>query len=117
MATTTGAFWSLDSNEVLKELSGTDKGLTEAAAEERLREYGPNTLRQRPRSSAFLLFLSQFKSPVTLLLIGAAILSLALGDTTDAVIILVIILISSMLGFWQEKGASRAVAELSCANP
>ncbi len=54
----------------------------------------------------------QFKSPITLLLIGAALLSMGLGDLTDALIILVIILISSFLGFWQEKGAAHAVEEL-----
>jgi P-type Mg2+ transporter len=58
------------------------------------------------------LFLSQFKSPITILLIAAALLSMGLGDLTDAVIILVIILISSFLGFWQEKGAANAVEEL-----
>ena len=106
------AFWNLDRKEVLRQLSCSESGLTTAIAEDRLETYGPNTLRQRSRSSAFLLFLSQFKSPVTLLLIAAAILSMALGDVTDAAIILVIILISSILGFWQEKGATRAVEEL-----
>jgi Mg2+-importing ATPase len=47
-----------------------------------------------------------------LLLIAAALLSMGLGDLTDAVIILIIILISSFLGFWQEKGAAYAVEEL-----
>jgi len=58
------------------------------------------------------LFLSQFKSPITLLLIAAALLSMGLRDLADAVIILIIILISSFLGFWQEKGAENAVEEL-----
>jgi magnesium-transporting ATPase (P-type) len=57
-------------------------------------------------------FLSQFKSPITILLIAVATLSMALADFTNALIILVITLISSFLGFWQEKGATNAIEEL-----
>ncbi|HZX58658.1 MAG TPA: magnesium-translocating P-type ATPase, partial [Mucilaginibacter sp.] len=78
----------------------------------RLVTYGPNTIKANTRSSAIILFLSQFKSPVTLLLIIAALLSAGLQDITDTVIILTIVLISSCLGFWQEKGAADAVREL-----
>ncbi len=106
------SFWSLDSLAVLQLLSCSDKGLSTGAEEDRLKTYGPNNLKGSSHSSAILLFLSQFKSPITLLLIAAALLSMGLGDMTDAVIILVIILISSFLGFWQEKGAAHAVEEL-----
>ncbi|HXB93561.1 MAG TPA: magnesium-translocating P-type ATPase [Puia sp.] len=105
-------FWSLDSKDALQKLSCSDKGLSTATAEERLGAYGPNSLKGASHSSAILLFLTQFKSPITLLLIGAALLSMGLGDFTDAIIILIIILISSSLGFWQEKGAAHAVQEL-----
>ena len=106
------AFWSLDRNQLMQQLQCDDNGLSTTAAEERLQTYGPNSLKQTAHASSFILFLSQFKSPITLLLIAAAILSIALGDTADALIILVIILISSLLGFWQERGATNAVAEL-----
>ena len=56
--------------------------------------------------------LKQFQSPITLILIGAAILSLVLGDRTNASIILAIVLVNSVLGFWQERGAADAVAHL-----
>src|SRR5579862_6714914 len=105
-------FWSLKKEEALRSLSCTEKGLSGEAADRRLRQYGFNTFKARPRSSSVILFLSQFKSPITLLLIAAALLSMGLGDFTDAIIILVIILISSILGFWQEKGAANAVDEL-----
>src|SRR5580658_7643457 len=105
-------FWNLDAVSAIQTLSGTEKGLSQSSAEERLKSYGPNTLKAAARSSVILLFLSQFKSPVTLLLIGAAGLSMGLGDLSDASIILVIILISGFLGFWQEKGAAHAVEEL-----
>ena len=105
-------FWSLDGREVLKILSCTDGGLSVASAADRLKTYGSNTLKGASHSSGILLFLSQFKSPITILLIAAAFLSMGLGDLTDALIILIIILISSFLGFWQEKGAAHAVQEL-----
>jgi Mg2+-importing ATPase len=105
-------FWSLDSKDALQMLSCSDNGLSTSTAEDRLKTYGSNTLKGVSRSSGILLFLSQFKSPITLLLIAAALLSMGLGDLTDAVIILIIILISSLLGFWQEKGAAHAVEEL-----
>jgi Mg2+-importing ATPase len=106
------SFWSLNSKDALQLLSCSDSGLSMATAEERLDTYGPNSLKGASHSSAALLFLSQFKSPITLLLIAAALLSIGLGDLTDALIILIIILISSFLGFWQEKGAAHAVEEL-----
>ncbi len=105
-------FWSLSKEDVLQRLSCGEKGLSNTEALARLNQYGPNTFKAHSKSSSFILFLSQFKSPITLLLIAAALLSMGLGDFTDAVIILIIILISSMLGFWQEKGAAHAVDEL-----
>ncbi len=106
------SFWHLTGEEALKELSSQSAGLSVDEANTRIKNYGPNTLKAKSRSSAILLFLLQFKSPLTLLLIAAAFLSMGLGDFSDAVIILFIILVSSILGFWQEKGAANAVAEL-----
>ena len=105
-------FWQLSKEEAFDRLSSSQNGLADAEVAKRLKEYGPNTIKANSRSSAFLLFLSQFKSPVTLMLIAAALLSASLGDITDTVIILIIVFISSFLGFWQEKGAADAVREL-----
>ena len=105
-------FWSLDSKDAMQLLSCSANGLPASTAEDRLNTYGPNTLKGASHASAIMLLLSQFKSPITLLLIAAALLSIGLGDLTDALIILIIILISSFLGFWQEKGAAHAVEEL-----
>jgi len=105
-------FWSLSTDEALKQLSCSKNGLADAEASKRLKAYGPNTIKATSNASAIILFLSQFKSPITLLLIAAALLSAGLGDVPDTVIILTIVLISSFLGFWQEKGAADAVKEL-----
>ncbi len=105
-------FWNLNKEDALKVLSSADKGLTEQEAASRLKQYGPNSFKNQSHASSLILFLLQFKSPITLLLIGAALLSAGLGDFSDAIIILIIILVSSLLGFWQEKGAANAVNEL-----
>ena len=65
-----------------------------------------------PRSDVLALLLSHFKSPIILTLVFAAGLSFFLRDPVDACIILVIVLISGLLGFWQERGAADAVAKL-----
>ncbi len=105
-------FWNLSKDQVFKSLSCTEKGLTDADAGERMREYGPNSFKARSSLNVWWLFISQFKSPITILLIIAAVLSMGLGDFTDAIIILVIILVSSFLSFWQQRGASNAVSQL-----
>lgn len=106
------SFWSMSTADVLYGLQSSPQGLTEEVAAERLARHGPNTLSQRKRSDAPTLLLRQFTSPLVLLLIAAALLSLALHDTTDAIIILGIVLISGLLGFWQEHGAAKAVEKL-----
>jgi P-type Mg2+ transporter len=105
-------FWNLHPEDAFKNLVCSEKGLSETEADLRIKRFGPNTFKKNSRSSDFFLFLSQFKSPITILLIVAAFLSMGLGDLTDAVIILIIILVSSFLGFWQERGAANAVSEL-----
>ena len=69
-------------------------------------------MKPKKRSDAFTLLLAQFKSPVILILIFASGLSFFLGDAVNALIILVIILASSLLGFWQEHSATDAVEKL-----
>jgi len=106
------SFYQLTPAEVFTRLNCSDQGLSAGEARSRLAKYGRNTIRKNTVNSAYRLFFSQFKSPVTLLLIVAALLSAGLGDVADTVIILIIVLISSCLGFWQERGAANAVSAL-----
>jgi len=93
-------------------LQTTPDGLTGVEAAKRLLQYGSNIVKPQKRSDALTLLLAQFKSPIILILIVAAVLSFFLSDPVDAAIILVIILVSSLLGFWQERSASDAVKKL-----
>jgi Mg2+-importing ATPase len=105
-------FWSLSSDQLLEELQTSPEGLTEEEAQRRLQEFGPNLLRPPRKSAGPGIFLGQFKSPILLILIFAAGLSVFLRDPLDAFIILTIVLISGFLGYWQEKGAAEAVQKL-----
>ncbi|QTE38871.1 magnesium-translocating P-type ATPase [Mucilaginibacter gossypii] len=105
-------FWQLSINDAFKLLETQATGIGTAEAIKRLKQYGANTLKKANKFNSLIILFSQFKSPVTLLLIAAALLSAALGDTADTLIIMIIVLISSLLGFWQEKGAASAVSEL-----
>ena len=105
-------FWSLSEAEALKSVSATAEGLSEAEARRRLLQTGPNTLRPVHKAGALGLFLGQFRSPLVILLLIAAVLSAFLGDATDTAIILVIVFASGVLGFIQERGAANAVAKL-----
>ncbi|MEI8186059.1 MAG: magnesium-translocating P-type ATPase [Chlorobiaceae bacterium] len=106
------SFWMLKPEEAFKKVGSDIHGLSENVSQEKLKHEGLNSLKGGPRTSALMLFLLQFKSPITLLLIGAAMLSLALKDNTDAIIILIIVLVSGLLGWWQEKGAANALDQL-----
>jgi len=106
------SFWSSQPNELLRSLGATAKGLTSDEAARRLETYGSNSLRPKRRADALTLLLSQFKSPIIVILLIAAAISFFLADRPDAIIILSIVLISGLLGYWQEKGAANAIARL-----
>ena len=105
-------FWSVPSAELLQQLQTTPQGLRRDEIQERLLRYGSNVLRPKKKSDVLTLLIAQFKSPIILILIFAAGLSFFLRDPIDAVIILVIVFVSSFLGFWQERGAVNAVEKL-----
>ncbi len=100
-------------DSVLRLLGTSERGLTNEQARERLARFGANRLRAKKHATGLVLLLRQFTSPIILILIGAAVLSMFLRDMTDAAIILTIVLVSGLLGFWQEHGAATAVAKLS----
>ena len=105
-------FWSVPSLELLQQLQTTAQGLMSDEVQQRLLRYGSNLLKPKKKSDALTLLLAQFKSPIILILIFAAGLSFFLHNPIDAVIILVIVLVSGFLGFWQERGAVNAVEKL-----
>jgi len=106
------SFWSISATELSNKLQSTAKGLTNAEAQKRLGNYGTNSIKPLKQSGAFILLIGQFKSPIILILLAATVLSLFLHNFVDASIILSIVIVSGLLGFWQEFSASNAVAKL-----
>ena len=106
------SFWALKPEEAVTALESDRNGLTSAEAAKRLQTYGGNVLKAKKNTGPLVLLLSQFKSPIQIILFFAVALSIFLGDTLDAVIILVIVLLSGLLSFWQEYGADNSVKKL-----
>ncbi len=92
--------------------SDAASGLDAAEAERRLAQIGPNALPEKPGKPAWKLFLEQFKSLLTLVLLGAGALAGVIGDTTDMVVILVVVLFNATLGFYQEFRAEKILDAL-----
>ena len=105
-------FWSIPAEGLFERLRSSAAGLSAAEAAERLARLGANVLKPRRDAGLLAIFLAQFRSPLVLILIFAAGLAYFLGETTNACIILAIVLVSGVLGFWQERGAANAVKSL-----
>jgi len=98
--------------EVLAELSTSRDGLSESAVAEREAKYGPNRLAEGKKKSIFLRIWGQISDPMVLVLIGAAILSGAFHEIADMCIILVVVVLNTVLGIFQESKAEKAIEAL-----
>lgn len=105
-------FWSVSATALLKQLGTTPQGLSGSEAHQRLARASANGLNARRHTPAWRLLLAQFQSPIILILLFATGLSFFVHDQVGAVIILSIVLVSGLLGFWQEHGAADAVEKL-----
>ena len=105
-------YWAQDTEEIMTSLGSTRQGLDKAAALQRLNETGYNTLQEKAKTTPFKIFLSQFKSPIVLILLFATVVSMFVQEWVDAVIILAIVVGSALLSFYQEYNASNAVEKL-----
>lgn len=104
--------WSCPPEVLFSQTGGTSDGLSTAAAKKHLLQFGPNHLKPRRQDSAWSIFLTEFKSPLVLILLFAALVSSIAGEWTDTVIITLIVIAGAVLGFVQEYSASRAVEKL-----
>ena len=102
----------LSISDTLKMLGSGTEGLSSLIANERLLQYGANELQERKKKSAAALLLSQFKDVMILILMGAAVISGIIGDLEDTVVILVIVILNALVGFFQEYKAEKAIQAL-----
>jgi H+-transporting ATPase len=102
---------SLPLPEVEKRLESSPDGLSQAEAQKRLAQYGPNALEEK-QTSAFLKFLSYFWGPIPWMIEAAVILSAVDRHWADFFIILTLLVANAVVGFWEEHQAGNAIAAL-----
>lgn len=98
--------------ETFELLSTNQQGLSDIEAEKKLLETGPNELEEGKKKSIAGMLLAQFKDVMILILLAAAIISGIVGDLTDTIVILIIVLLNAVLGFFQEYRAEKAMQAL-----
>lgn len=103
---------SVPAGRVLDGLESSESGLDSREAESRLKHYGPNELERHKRTGAIEIFISQFKSALIIVLLVAAAVSFALGETLDASAMVAIVLLTAVMGFVQEYRAEKAMEAL-----
>jgi len=98
--------------EALQSLNSSPQGLSTAEAERRMEQYGMNVLEEGKKAGPLQMLLAQFKDVMILILLAAAIVSGIVGDITDTIVILVIVVLNACLGFVQEYRAEKAMKAL-----
>jgi Ca2+-transporting ATPase len=106
------AYYKLSSSEVLKELNTSRSGLSLNEAKNRLEQYGLNELVKKKDLRFIKIFLKQVANPLVYILFIAALISLISNHASDAIVILAVILINSIIGFIQEYRAERSIEAL-----
>jgi Ca2+-transporting ATPase len=108
----TPAFHVLTVEEALDRLDSHEHGLAQEEVEDRLEQYGPNEIKAEEKVSVLALLWSQIMNPLVGVLVMAALVSLAANKTTDAIVIGVVIVVNTLIGFSQEYKAETALEAL-----
>lgn len=105
-------FYNKSSEEVLKELESSTDGLSEAQVTDHREKYGENKLQEKKKKSTLLVFAEQFKDLLVIILIVAALISIATGDVESTVVILAVITLNAILGTVQYVKAEKSLESL-----
>lgn len=106
-------FWCLSWEDTACLLeTDADNGLTGEEVQNRLLQFGKNVIQSSQRTTRLRIFLNQLKSPLILVLIAAGIITLVVSHYRDSVFIFMAVVVNSILGFYQENKAERALSEL-----
>lgn len=101
------------SSEMLSKFSvDPEVGLSDAVVQERLESYGHNKLADEKKESLLSKLINQFKDYMVLILVAAAVVSGALGDWIEAIVIIAIVVVNAVLGVYQEGQAEKAIEAL-----
>jgi len=102
----------LTPKEAIEILETSPEGLSDDEAKARLEKYGYNVIAEAKRITPLRIFLAQFKNVLIILLIFASLLCLAIGEAVDAAMVVAIVFLSALLGFYQEYKAERTLEAL-----
>jgi len=102
---------SLPMPELQAKLESSPDGLSQAEAQKRLTQYGPNEIEEK-KTNPFLKFLTYFWGPIPWMIEAAVILSAVARHWPDFAIILLLLLANAVVGFWEEHQAGNAIAAL-----
>jgi Ca2+-transporting ATPase len=105
--------WHLTNiKETLDLLGSRLEGLSSTEAEEKLKKHGYNELESKNKKPAWVMFLSQFKDVMIIILLLAAVVSGFIGDLKDTLLIAIIVILNAVIGFLQEYKAEKAMEAL-----
>jgi P-type Ca2+ transporter type 2C len=102
----------LSVDETFKTLNSSINGLNSSEAQKRLLEHGKNELVEEKKAGPITIFFGQFKDILILILLIAAVAAYFVGDTLDAIVILIVVIINAVVGFIQEYRAEKAMEKL-----
>lgn len=105
-------WYTKDYENIFEELDTSSQGLSSEEVNQRLQKYGPNQLEERGLRNPWMVLLSQFTDVMVIVLLIATAISFVIGETTDAIMILIIVILNALLGFSQEYRAERAMEAL-----
>lgn len=105
-------FYKLSVKETIEKLNTSENGLSEEEVKKRLEKYGKNELREKLKTPKWLLFLSQFKELLVLVLIVAGVISFLIGSYKTAIAMFVIVFINAVIGFVQKYKAENILERL-----
>jgi Ca2+-transporting ATPase len=105
-------YYQMNIQQTYDQLNTSEKGLTKAEAEKRLKKYGENTFKTEIKMPLWLVFLSQFKELLVLILIIGSIIAYLIGDFRGGTIIIIIVIVNAIIGFIQEYRAGKIVDKL-----
>ncbi len=106
-------WYKLSTDEVIDQVGADgEQGLSSAEAARRLETYGPNEIAERKGRTKWQILLEQFANILTLILIAAAVISIFLGDEIEAIVIMAIVILNGLLGFYQEYKAEQSMEAL-----
>lgn len=105
-------YFKLSSEEALRELNVSEKGLTDEEVEKRRQQYGYNELAEGKRKNAVQVFFEQFKDFLVIILIVAALISAFLGEIESTIVIMVVIILNAILGTVQHVKAEASLNSL-----